>query len=54
MDVTLPKRDLLKILARTQGVADRKSTMPILSNALLTASAEAEALRASATDLFWR
>jgi DNA polymerase-3 subunit beta len=52
MDVTLAKKDLLRILGRTQGVADKKSTMPILSNVLLQAEAESGLLRASATDLF--
>ena len=51
MDVTLPKKDLLRLFGRTQGVADKKSTMPILSNVLVTADKEG-VLRASATDLF--
>lgn len=51
MDVTLPKKDLLRLFGRTQGVADKKSTMPILSNVLVTADKDGT-LRASATDLF--
>ena len=51
MDVTLPKKDLLRLFGRTQGVADKKSTMPILSNVLVTAE-QGGMLRASATDLF--
>ncbi len=50
MDVTLPKKDLLRLFGRTQGVADKKSTMPILSNALVVA--RDGLLRAAATDLF--
>lgn len=51
MDVTLPKKDLLRLFGRTQGVADKKSTMPILSNVLISAEKDG-LLRASATDLF--
>ncbi|MGZ3416254.1 MAG: DNA polymerase III subunit beta [Polyangiales bacterium] len=51
MDVTLSKKDLLRIFGRTQGVADKKSTMPILSNVLVQADKDGT-LRASATDLF--
>jgi len=51
MDVTLPKKDLLRLFGRTQGVADKKSTMPILSNVLVTADKDGT-LRAAATDLF--
>lgn len=51
MDVTLPKKELLRLFGRTQGVADKKSTMPILSNVLVTADKDGT-LRASATDLF--
>src|SRR5438445_669915 len=35
MELTVAKRDLLKLVTRMQGVAERKSTMPVLSNALL-------------------
>jgi DNA polymerase-3 subunit beta len=51
MDVTLPKKDLLRLFGRTQGVADKKSTMPILSNVLVSAEKDGT-LHASATDLF--
>jgi DNA polymerase-3 subunit beta len=50
MDVILSKKDLLRLFGRTGGVADKKSTMPILSNVLL--QAEGSTLKASATDLF--
>ena len=35
MDITVAKQDLLKLVTRMQGVAERKSTMPVLSNVLL-------------------
>ena len=35
MELTVAKKDLLKIVARMQGVAERKSTMPVLANVLL-------------------
>jgi DNA polymerase-3 subunit beta len=51
MDVTVPKKDLLRLVARCQGVADKKSTMPALSNVLLSVSGPSE-LRVAATDLY--
>ena len=51
MDVTVSKRDLVRLVQRCQGVADKKSTMAVLSNVLLVASPSGE-LRASATDLY--
>ncbi len=51
MELTIQQRDFLRGLARTHGVADRKSSMPILSNVLLSAEAP-ERLRLSATDLY--
>ncbi len=50
MQVVVSKKDLVRILARCQGVADKKSTMPVLGNVLLD-SAKGE-LRAAATDLY--
>ncbi len=50
MDVILSKKDLLRLFGRTGGVADKKSTMPILSNVLL--KTDGSTLKASATDLF--
>jgi DNA polymerase-3 subunit beta len=50
MDVILSKKDLLRLFGRTGGVADKKSTMPILSNVLL--QTDGSTLKASATDLF--
>jgi DNA polymerase-3 subunit beta len=56
MELTVAKKDLLKIVARMQGVAERKSTMPVLANVLLavdqTGAASGGALRLAATDLY--
>ena len=38
MQVVVSKKDLVRILDRCQGVADKKSTMPILGNVLLEVS----------------
>lgn len=51
MELSIQQRDFLRGLARTHGVADRKSSMPILSNILLSAEGP-EKLRLSATDLY--
>jgi DNA polymerase-3 subunit beta len=51
MDVTVPKKDLLRLVGRCQGVADKKSTMPALSNVLLSVSGPSS-LRVAATDLY--
>ena len=51
MELSISKKDLLRGLARTHAVADRKSSMPILSNILLSADEEG-ALRFAATDLY--
>src|SRR5580658_8904188 len=51
MELSLAKKDLVKLLSRMQGVAERKSTMPILANVLLTVEGPS-ALRISATDLY--
>jgi DNA polymerase III subunit beta len=51
MELTVAKKDLLKLVARMQGVAERKSTMPVLSNILLAVDGPS-ALRAAATDLY--
>lgn len=50
MQVTVSKKELLRLLARCQGVADKKSTMPVLGNVLLEAAGNG--LRLAATDLF--
>jgi DNA polymerase III subunit beta len=51
MELTVAKKDLLKIVARMQGVAERKSTMPVLANVLLAVDGP-QTLRLAATDLY--
>lgn len=51
MHAVVSKRDLFRILARCQGVADKKSTMPVLANVLVEADSEGH-LRLAATDLY--
>src|SRR5690349_5090853 len=50
MDLVIPKKDLLRLVARCQGVADKKSAMPALANVLL--AAEGNMMRVAATDLY--
>lgn len=49
MEISTSKNDLLKELTLTQGVVERKTTIPILSNLLF--EVEESTLRISATDL---
>jgi DNA polymerase III subunit beta len=51
MELSISKKDFLRGLARTHAVADRKSSMPILSNVLLSAD-DSGLLRFAATDLY--
>jgi DNA polymerase-3 subunit beta len=51
MEITVAKKDLLRLVGRMQGVAERKSTMPVLSNVLLAVDGP-NALRLAATDLY--
>jgi DNA polymerase-3 subunit beta len=51
MDVTVAKKDLLRFVARAQAIADKKSTMPVLSNVLLETAGKG-GLSVSATDLY--
>src|SRR5271165_1217033 len=51
MELTVPKRELLRLVARMLGVAERKSTMPVLSNVLLSVDGPST-LRIAATDLY--
>ncbi len=51
MQVVVSKKDLLKVLSRCQGVADKKSTMPVLGNVLLEVKSP-DRLRVAATDLY--
>lgn len=57
MQITIPKKDILRLVERCQGVADKKSTMPVLANLLLTAAAPSAALgtgrlAVASTDLY--
>ncbi len=49
MKLTIKKEEILKGLQRIQGIVEKKNTMPILSNMLLTA--EANSVEIIATDL---
>jgi DNA polymerase III subunit beta len=51
MELTISKKEFVRSLARAHSVADRKSSMPILSNILLTAD-DRKTLRFAATDLY--
>ncbi len=49
MELTVRSQDLVRELALAQGVADKKTTIPILSNVLL--AAQSDSLTLTATDL---
>lgn len=49
MEFKIDKEDLLTILAKTQGIIEKRNTMPTLGNALL--EAKKDSLRVYATDL---
>src|SRR5512139_3589984 len=49
MKLTIKKEEILKGLQRIQGVVEKKNTMPILSNMLLTA--DGKGVEIVATDL---
>jgi DNA polymerase-3 subunit beta len=51
MELTISKQDFLHGLSRTHGVADRKSSMAMLSNLLLSTDGK-DTLRFAATDLY--
>jgi DNA polymerase-3 subunit beta len=51
MELTISKRNFSRGLARTHAVADRKSSMPILSNILISTDGPST-VRFSATDLY--
>lgn len=51
MRFAVQKKDLLRVLSRCQGVADRKSTTPMLGNVLITSHGSGE-VRVAATDLY--
>jgi DNA polymerase-3 subunit beta len=50
MNLTIPKSALLRLVAHCQGVADKKSAMPVLASCLL--SADGDQLRVSATNMY--
>jgi DNA polymerase III subunit beta len=51
MHVTVSKKDLVRLLGRCQGVADKKSTMPVLGNVLIEVQGP-DSIRLAATDLY--
>ena len=51
MELTVARKDLLRLVTRMQGVVERKSTMPVLSNILLAVDGPST-LRVAATDLY--
>src|SRR5215472_7760467 len=54
MEITVSKLDLLKELTATQGVVERKTTIPILSNFLFEAAGDKLTLTATDLDLSLR
>ena len=50
MELKIGVQELARALARSQGIVEKKSTMPILSHVLLEAT-KADQLHVSATDL---
>jgi len=54
MEITVSKADLLKELTATQGVVERKTTIPILSNFLFEAAGDRLSLTATDLDLSLR
>src|SRR3974377_1277570 len=54
MEITVTKNDLLKELTATQGVVERKTTIPILSNFLFEASGDRLSITATDIDLSLR
>src|SRR6266566_6454008 len=51
MEITVAKSDLLKELTATQGVVERKTTIPILSNFLFEAAGDKLSITATDLDL---
>ena len=54
MEITVSKADLLKELVATQGVVERKTTIPILSNFLFEAAGDKLSLTATDLDISLR
>ncbi|MCL2823702.1 MAG: DNA polymerase III subunit beta [Polyangiaceae bacterium] len=51
MNISIPKKDLLRLVARCQGVVDKKSTMPVLTNVLIAVDSTTR-VRVAATDMY--
>jgi DNA polymerase III subunit beta len=51
MNITVAKKDLLRLVGRCQGVVDKKSTMPVLANVLINVDGP-NTVRIAATDLY--
>lgn len=51
MNITVAKKDLLRLVGRSQGVVDKKSTMPVLANVLINVDGP-NLVRVAATDLY--
>src|SRR5450759_798901 len=54
MEITVTKAELLKELTATQGVVERKTTIPILSNFLFEAAGDRLSITATDLDLSLR
>src|SRR5215813_1166432 len=54
MEISVSKNDLLKELTATQGVVERKTTIPILSNFLFEAGSDKLSITATDLDLSLR
>ena len=54
MEIVVSKSDLLKELTATQGVVERKTTIPILSNFLFEAAGDKLSITATDLDLSLR
>jgi DNA polymerase-3 subunit beta len=54
MEITISKTDLLRELTATQGVVERKTTIPILSNFLFEAGSDKLSITATDLDLSLR
>ncbi len=51
MNISVAKKDLLRLVARCQGVVDKKSTMPMLANVLISVDSP-NTVKVAATDLY--
>ena len=51
MNITVPKKDLLRLVGRCQGVVDKKNALPVLANVLISVETP-NLLRVAATNLY--